>query len=99
MADVDYGPRTADELRARQLERLRWTVGHAYRNSAHYRDVFDRAGLTPDDIRSLDDLARVPFTTKADLRAHYPFGMFAVPMDRVARSWRGRSTRRAAGRA
>jgi phenylacetate-CoA ligase len=85
MADVDYGPRTAAELRALQLERLRWTVDHAYRNSAHYRDVFDRTGLTPDDIRSLGDLARIPFTTKADLRAHYPFGMFAVPMDRVAR--------------
>jgi phenylacetate-CoA ligase len=82
---VDYGPANPAELRAVQLERLRWTVRHAYDNSAHYRTAFERAGLTPDDLRSLDDLARFPFTTKDDLRAHYPFGMFAVPMDQVAR--------------
>jgi phenylacetate-CoA ligase len=73
------------ELRAHQRERLAWTLRHAYDNVAHYRQAFDAAGLTPDDFRELGDLARFPFTTKADLRANYPFGMFAVPRERVAR--------------
>jgi len=73
------------ELEALQLERLRWTLHHAYANNAHYRRSFDSAGLHPDDLRSLADLSRFPFTTKADLRAAYPFGFFAVPMDQVAR--------------
>ncbi len=74
-----------DELAALQLERLQWTLRHAYDNVAHTRARFDGAGVHPDDCRSLDDLARFPFTTKDDLRATYPFGMFAVPLDRVAR--------------
>lgn len=73
------------ELAALQLERLRATLRHAYENVAHYRDAFDRAGLKPEDCRSLADLARFPFTTKADLRDNYPFGMFAVPEDQVRR--------------
>jgi phenylacetate-CoA ligase len=73
------------ELRALQLERLRWSLNHAYGNVAHYRKKFDAAGVTPDDCRSLEDLAKFPFTTKADLRETYPFGMFAVPMDRIVR--------------
>lgn len=85
MTDIDGPPTSLAELRAMQLRRLQWTVRHAYENSAHYRVAFDQAGLRPDDLRSLDDLARFPFTTKADLRAHYPFGMFAVPMEQVAR--------------
>ncbi|HEY2557762.1 MAG TPA: phenylacetate--CoA ligase PaaK [Diaminobutyricibacter sp.] len=74
-----------DELRALQLERLRWTVRHAYENVPLYTRKFDEAGVKPDDIRTLDDLALLPFTTKDDLRETYPFGMFAVPMDQVAR--------------
>lgn len=74
-----------DELEALQLERLRATLHHAYENVGHYRAAFDKAGLRPDDCRTLADLARFPFTTKADLRENYPFGMFAVPEDRVRR--------------
>lgn len=73
------------ELRALQRERLAWTLRHAYENVPHYRRAFDRAGVAPADFRDLPDLARFPFTTKADLRANYPFGMFAVPEERVAR--------------
>ncbi|MEU2247938.1 phenylacetate--CoA ligase PaaK [Streptomyces sp. NPDC019224] len=74
-----------DELEALQLERLRATLRHAYENVAHYRAAFDRAGLRPEDCRSLGDLARFPFTTKADLRDNYPFGMFAVPEEEIRR--------------
>src|SRR6476469_8320845 len=74
-----------DELRATQLERLQWSVRHAYDNVAHYRRAFDQADVHPDDIRPLSDLARLPFTTKADLRDNYPFGMFAVPREQVTR--------------
>jgi phenylacetate-CoA ligase len=76
---------SVDELRALQLERLRWSLNHAYTNVAHYRAAFERAGVHPDDCHSLSDLARFPFTSKADLRATYPFGMFAVPRSEVAR--------------
>src|SRR5947208_1235622 len=74
-----------DELQALQLRRLQWTLRHAYDNVAHYRAAFDAAGVRPDDLRTLDDLARFPFTVKTDLRDHYPFGMFAVPRERVVR--------------
>jgi phenylacetate-CoA ligase len=74
-----------DELTALQLERLRATLRHAYDNVGHYRAAFDAVGAHPDDCRELADLARFPFTTKADLRANYPFGMFAVPRERVSR--------------
>ena len=73
------------ELQALQLERLKWSLRHAYDNVAHYRRKFDAAGVTPDDLKSLADLAKFPYTTKADLRETYPFGMFAVPMDRIVR--------------
>ncbi|MFE5107961.1 phenylacetate--CoA ligase PaaK [Streptomyces sp. NPDC056663] len=73
------------ELEALQLERLRATLHHAYHHVGFYRAAFDAAGLRPDDCRSLADLARFPFTTKADLRDNYPFGMFAVPEDQVRR--------------
>ncbi|MFO1200730.1 MAG: phenylacetate--CoA ligase PaaK [Burkholderiaceae bacterium] len=76
---------SVDELRALQLERLRWSLAHAYDNVAHCRAKFDAAGVRPQDLRSLDDLARFPFTTKTDLRDTYPFGMFAVPRERVVR--------------
>src|SRR3954462_2005407 len=74
-----------DELRALQLERLQWSVRHAYDNVPHYRAAFDEGGVHPDDVRTLDDLAGLPFTTKDDLRANYPFGMFAVPRAQVVR--------------
>jgi phenylacetate-CoA ligase len=74
-----------DELQALQLQRLQWTLKHAYDNVAHYRAAFDAAGVSPHDLRTLGDLARFPFTVKTDLRDHYPFGMFAVPRERVVR--------------
>jgi len=74
-----------DELQALQLQRLKWTLRHAYDNVAHYRTAFDAAGVRPDDLRTLDDLAKFPFTVKTDLRDHYPFGMFAVPREQVVR--------------
>jgi phenylacetate-CoA ligase len=74
-----------DELAALQLQRLRWSLKHAYDNVPHYRNAFDRAGASPEDCRTLNDLAQFPFTVKADLRDNYPFGMFAVPRARVAR--------------
>lgn len=74
-----------DEITAVQLERLRWSVGHAYTNVEHYRKVYDQAGVHPADIRSLEDLRRFPFLNKSDLRDHYPFGLFAVPRERVVR--------------
>ena len=73
------------ELQALQLERLKWSLRHAYENVAHYRRKFDAAGVKPDHLKSLADLEKFPFTTKADLRETYPFGMFAVPMDRIVR--------------
>ncbi|HEV7171824.1 phenylacetate--CoA ligase PaaK [Pedococcus sp.] len=76
---------TIEELRALQLERLRWSLAHAYENVPHYRRAFDEAHVRPEDLRELADLARFPFTAKADLRANYPFGMFAVPRQEVAR--------------
>ena len=74
-----------DELRALQLTRLRATLVHAYEDSPVYRAKFDAHGVRPEDLRSLEDLARFPFTTKSDLRDNYPFGMFAVPMEQVVR--------------
>src|SRR3954464_13250872 len=74
-----------DELRALQLERLQWSLRHAYDNVPHYRRAFDAAGVHPDDCRELADLARFPTTSKADLRENYPFGMFAVPQEQVRR--------------
>ncbi len=74
-----------DELRALQLQRLQWSLRHAYEHSPVYRAKFDAAGVHPDDCKSLADLAKFPFTTKKDLRDSYPFGMFAVPRDQVAR--------------
>ncbi len=83
---LDAGERMGpDELRAHQLTRLRATLRHAYDNVELYRRKFDAAGVRPEDCRTLADLARYPFTTKADLREAYPFGMFAVPMEQVRR--------------
>ncbi len=74
-----------DELRALQLKRLQWSVRHAYRNVAPYRAKCERAGVHPDELRTLADLARFPFTVKDDLRQGYPFGLFAVPRERLVR--------------
>jgi phenylacetate-CoA ligase len=74
-----------DEIAALQLTRLRQTLGHAYENVPHYRSAFDARGVHPSDLTSLADLARLPFTTKKDLRDNYPFGMFAVPREQVVR--------------
>jgi phenylacetate-CoA ligase len=74
-----------DELEALQLERLRWSLQHAYDNVPHYRAAFEAKGVHPSDCRSLADLARFPFTTKEDLRLHYPFGLCAVPREQVVR--------------
>ncbi len=76
---------SVDELRALQLERLQASVRRAYENVPHYRKSFDEAGVHPDDITSLDDIRKLPFTRKSDLRDNYPFGMFAVPREQVAR--------------
>ncbi|WP_027783440.1 MULTISPECIES: phenylacetate--CoA ligase PaaK [Burkholderia] len=74
-----------DELTALQLERLKWSLRHAYDHSPVYRRKFDEAGVHPDDLKTLADLSRFPFTTKGDLRDSYPFGMFAVPHDQISR--------------
>ena len=74
-----------DEISALQLERLRWSLNHAYSNVAHYKKSFDEAGVHPDDLKHLEDLGKFPFTVKQDLRENYPFGMFAVPREQVSR--------------
>jgi phenylacetate-CoA ligase len=85
-AEQDAAERMSrEELEALQLARLQQTVRHAYANVPHYTRAFDAAGVHPDDIHSLGDVQKLPFTTKADLRENYPFGMFAVPRERIAR--------------
>ena len=74
-----------DEIAALQFDRLKWSLRHAYDNVPHYKASFDAAGVHPDDLTSLADLAKFPFTMKQDLRNNYPFGMFAVPREKVAR--------------
>jgi phenylacetate-CoA ligase len=74
-----------DELRAVQLQRLKWSVRHAYDSVAHYRRSFEEHGVHPDDLRALEDLRRFPFLQKRDFRDNYPFGLFAVPADRIVR--------------
>jgi len=76
---------SVDELRALQLERLRWSLRHAYDNVPHYRRLLDTAAIHPDDLKDLSGLSQFPFTSKADLRDNYPFGMFAVPREQVVR--------------
>lgn len=74
-----------DALSALQLERLQWSLRHAWQNVPHFRSAFDAAGAHPDDMKQLSDLAKFPFTVKTDLRDNYPFGMFAVPRQQVVR--------------
>jgi len=82
---TELGSLGTSELQELQLDRLRWSLQHAYDNVPHYRSAFDAAGVHPGDVGSLSDLGRFPFTTKADLRDSYPFGMFAVPREEVVR--------------
>src|SRR5205085_6761811 len=74
-----------DEIAALQLQRLRATLQSAYDNVAHYKRAFDDKGVHPGDLKQLSDLSKFPFTVKKDLRDNYPFGLFAVPRDKVAR--------------
>ena len=74
-----------DELQALQLQRMQWSLKHAYDNVPHYRNKYDAAGVHPNDLKQLSDLAKFPFTTKLDLRDTYPYGMFATPMRDVVR--------------
>ena len=74
-----------DEIRALQLDRLKWSVRHAYDNVPMYKQRFDEAGVHPDDLQELSDLAKFPFTYKGDLRDNYPFGLFAVPREQIVR--------------
>ncbi|MEO9517389.1 MAG: phenylacetate--CoA ligase PaaK [Paracoccaceae bacterium] len=76
---------SVDEIRALQLKRLKWSLNHAYTNVHLYRERFDAAGVHPDDMQDLSDLARFPFTYKDDLRNNYPFGLFAVPRENIVR--------------
>ena len=69
------------DLEREQLKRLQWSVAHTYKNTPYYRAKCETAGVTPDDLKTLADLARFPFTLKSDFRENYPFGMFAVPQD------------------
>src|SRR6185503_4850044 len=92
---ADFSPRredlnpieiaSRDEIAALQLRRMKWSLKHAYENVPHYKKTFDAADVHPDDLKQLSDLAKFPFTAKDDLRANYPYGMFAVPMDKVVR--------------
>ena len=74
-----------DEISALQLQRMKWSLRHAYDNVPFYKQSFDKAGVHPDDLHSLGDLAKFPFTVKQDLRDNYPFGLLAVPREKVAR--------------
>ena len=76
---------SVDEIRALQLDRLKWSLRHAYDNVAMYKHRFDAAGVHPDDLQELADLAKFPFTYKDDLRDNYPFGLFAVPRTQIMR--------------
>ncbi|QNN55853.1 phenylacetate--CoA ligase [Diaphorobacter ruginosibacter] len=83
LCDIEKASR--DEISALQLRRLKETLQHAYDNVPHYRRAFDAKGVHPDDLRQLSDLSKFPFTVKADLRNNYPFGLFAVPREKIAR--------------
>jgi phenylacetate-CoA ligase len=74
-----------DEIAALQLRRMKWSLKHAYQNVPHYKKSFDAGGVHPDDLKDLADLGKFPLTSKDDLRANYPYGMFAVPMDKIVR--------------
>ncbi len=74
-----------DEIRDLQLKKLKWSLHHAYENVTAYREKFDSLSVHPDDLKTLSDLSKFPFTTKLDLRKNYPFGMFAVAREQIVR--------------
>ncbi|MBV8124337.1 MAG: phenylacetate--CoA ligase, partial [Paucibacter sp.] len=82
-----------DALQALQLQRLQWSLRHAYDNVPHYKARFDAAGVHPDDLKTLSDLARFPFSIKSDLRDNYPFGLFAVRPSEMVRLHASSGTR------
>src|ERR1700748_783787 len=85
-AEMDETERASrDAIMALQTKRLAWSLAHAYDNVAHYKKAFDKAGIHPSDFKQLEDLAKFPFTVKTDLRDNYPFNMFAVPREKLAR--------------
>ena len=85
-AEMDATERASrDEIMALQTKRLAWSLAHAYDNVAHYKKVFDKAGVHPRDFKALSDLVKFPFTVKTDLRDNYPFNMFAVPREKMVR--------------
>jgi len=83
--DQEHETMSRDDMRALQLERLKWVVGYAYENVPFYRERLDGVGLRPEHIKSLKDIENIPFTTKDDLRKYYPFGLFAAPMNKIVR--------------
>src|SRR3954467_4770588 len=93
--DADFAPNkkdlnpieiaSRDEIAALQLRRMKWSLGHAYDNVPHYKKSFDAVGVHPHDLKDLADLKKFPLTSKDDLRANYPYGMFSVPMDKIVR--------------
>jgi len=83
--DIGFETMPREDLEAIILRRLKATIDRVYANVSFYRKTFEENGITPNDIQSLEDLKRIPFTTKEDLRENYPFGMFAVPMENVVR--------------
>ena len=83
--DIDFETMPREGLEAIQLRRLQTTIDRIYATVPFYKKTYDKAGISPTDIKSLDDLRRLPFTTKQDLRDNYPYDMFAVPMDQVVR--------------
>ena len=84
--EMDEAERASrDQIMALQTKRLAWSLQHAYDNVAHYKKAFDKAGVHPADFKQLSDLAKFPFTVKTDLRDNYPFGMFAVPREKLVR--------------
>ncbi|OQX64152.1 MAG: phenylacetate--CoA ligase [Desulfococcus sp. 4484_241] len=85
MFNKEYESMHPSKIKAIQTERLKWTLKHAYNNVPHYKKAFDKAGFNPDRFSSLDDLKYVPFLMKQDMRDNYPFGLFAVPMEKVVR--------------
>ncbi len=85
MFNREYEAMEVKKLKELQLERLRWSLKHAYNNVAHYKNAFDKARFNPDKFSSLDDLKHVPFLMKQTMRDSYPYGLFAVPLEKVIR--------------
>ncbi|MBN1533791.1 MAG: phenylacetate--CoA ligase [Spirochaetes bacterium] len=85
MFNKEFEAMPVNKMKELQLERLKWSIRHAYENNPFYRKKYDDAGFNPDQFKTLDDMRRVPFLTKQDMRGNYPFGLFAVPLSKVVR--------------